>query len=194
MGAETVGKALPHDSAHLHVSGRAAYTDDIPEPRDLLHLAVGMSRVAHGRVRDIDLADVLATPGVVDVITAADIAGENNYGSILKDDPILADELVQYVGQPLFVVAAVSVDAARRAADKAQVDYEQLEAILDPLTAVEKKSFVLPTETLVRGDPEAALSNAPHRRDLRMMFMMYSLYNPCCHRFDRPQAGSPPSE
>jgi xanthine dehydrogenase large subunit len=163
MGAETVGKALPHDSAHLHVSGRAAYTDDIPEPRDLLYLAVGMSRVAHGRVRDIDLADVLATPGVVDVITAADIAGENNYGSILKDDPVLADDLVQYVGQPLFVVAADSVDAARRAARKAQVDYEELEAILDPLEAVAKKSFVLPTETLVRGDPGAALDNAPHR-------------------------------
>jgi len=44
-----VGQALPHDSAHLHVSGRAAYTDDIPEPRDLLHVAVGMSSEAHAR-------------------------------------------------------------------------------------------------------------------------------------------------
>ena len=90
MVARAVGKPLPHDSAHLHVSGRAAYTDDLPEPRDLLHLAVGMSTVAHASVRDLDLSDVLAAEGVVDTCTAADIPGENNYGSIIKDDPLLA--------------------------------------------------------------------------------------------------------
>jgi xanthine dehydrogenase large subunit len=163
MVARAVGKPLPHDSAHLHVSGRAAYTDDLPEPRDLLHLAVGMSTVAHASVRDLDLSDVLAAEGVVDTCTAADIPGENNYGSIIKDDPLLADGLVQYVGQPLFVVAAETVDAARKATHKANVDYDELEAILDPLTAVEKQSFVLPSETLERGDPDAALEAAPHR-------------------------------
>ncbi len=163
MVARAVGKPLPHDSAHLHVSGRAAYTDDLPEPRDLLHLAVGMSTVAHANVRNLDLSDVLAADGVIDTCTAADIPGENNYGSIIKDDPLLADGLVQYVGQPLFVVAAETVDAARKAAHKANVDYDELEAILDPLTAVEKNSFVLPSETLVRGDPDAALEAAPHR-------------------------------
>ena len=65
MGAKTVGIALPHDSAHLHVSGTAAYTDDLPEPRDLLHLAVGMSEMPHARVRSIDLTAVRAAPGVV---------------------------------------------------------------------------------------------------------------------------------
>ena len=163
MVARAVGKPLPHDSAHLHVSGQAAYTDDLPEPRDLLHLAVGMSTVAHASVRDLDLSDVLAAEGVVDTCTAADIPGENNYGSIIKDDPLLADGLVQYVGQPLFVVAAETVDAARKATHKANVDYDELEAILDPLTAVEKQSFVLPSETLERGDPDAALEAAPHR-------------------------------
>ena len=139
MVARAIGKSLPHDSAHLHVSGQAAYTDDLPEPRDLLHLAVGMSAVAHANVRDLDLSAVLAAAGVVDTCTAADIPGENNYGSIIKDDPLLADGLVQYVGQPLFVVAAETVDAARKAAHKAKVDYDELEASLDPLTAVEKK-------------------------------------------------------
>jgi xanthine dehydrogenase large subunit len=163
MVARAVGRPLPHDSAHLHVSGRAAYTDDLPEPRDLLHLAIGMSTVAHARVLDLDLNDVLAADGVVDVCTAADIPGENNYGSIVKDDPVFADGLVQYIGQPLFAVAATTVDAARKAAYSAHVGYEELEAILDPLTAVEKESFVLPSETLVRGDPEEALERSPHR-------------------------------
>ena len=168
MVARAVGKALPHDSAHLHVSGTAAYTDDLPEPRDLLHLAVGMSTVAHARVLDVELDGVLAADGVVAVCTAADIPGENNYGSIVKDDPLFADGLVQYVGQPLFAVAATSVNAARKAAHKANVNYEELEAILDPLDAVAKESFVLPSETLVRGRPDEGLEEAPHRLQRRV--------------------------
>ena len=168
MVDRAVGKALPHDSAHLHVSGTAAYTDDLPEPRDLLHLAVGMSSVPHARFGEVDLSAVLATEGVVDVCTAADISGENNYGSIVKDDPIFAAGLVQYVGQPVFAVAANTVDAARRAARKAKIDYDELKAILDPLTAVEEGSFVLPSETLVRGDPDQALAAAPHRVQRRV--------------------------
>jgi len=163
-----LGASLPHDSAHLHVSGRASYTDDLPEPRDLLHVAVGMSTVAHAKIRAIDLSDVRAVPGVVDVCLAKDIPGSNNYGPIIADDPILADALVQYVGQPVFAVAATSVGAARKAARLASIDYQELEAILDPLTAVEKASFVLPSETLLRGDPDAALKAAPHRAARRV--------------------------
>jgi len=166
--ARAVGKALPHDSAHLHVSGRAAYTDDLPEPQGLLHVAVGMSSVAHAKVRVMDLSPVLGCDGVFDVCTAEDICGENNYGSIIKDDPLFADGLVQYVGQPMFAVAATSVDVARRAARKAEFGYDELEAILDPLTAVAKESFVLPSETLVRGDPDTALEESPHRLQRRV--------------------------
>ncbi|MDH3621981.1 MAG: xanthine dehydrogenase molybdopterin binding subunit [Gammaproteobacteria bacterium] len=169
MVARAVGKALPHDSAHLHVSGRAAYTDDLPEPRDLLHLAIGMSTVAHANVLNVNLEGVLAADGVIDVCTATDIPGENNYGSIVKDDPLFADGLVQYIGQPLFAVAATTVDAARKAAHKASVDYDELLAILDPLDAVAKKSFVLPSETLVRGTPDEALEAAPHRLQQRVL-------------------------
>ena len=163
-----VGAALPHDSAHLHVTGRASYTDDLPEPRDLLHVAVGMSSVAHAEVGDIDLSDVLAAPGVVDVCIASDISGDNNFGPIIADDPIFATDLVQYVGQPVFAVAATTVDAARKATRLAIIEYSALDAILDPLMAVEKKSFVLPSETLVRGDPDAALKAAPHRASRRV--------------------------
>ena len=169
MAARSVGKPLPHDSAHLHVSGTAAYTDDLPEPRDLLHLAVGMSPVAHAVLRDVDVERVRATGGVVAVCTAADIPGENNYGSIVKDDPIFADGVLQYVGQPVFAVAATSATAARKAARRAEFDYEEREAILDPLTAVEKGAFVLPSETLLRGDPDAALEASPHRLQRRVL-------------------------
>jgi len=163
-----VGRALPHDSAHLHVSGRAAYTDDLPEPRDLLHLAVGMSTEAHAEFTTLDTTAVLAAPGVVAVIDAADVAGENNYGPMVHDDPVFAEGKVQYVGQSLFAVAANTVDAARRAALLAKVDYERLPAVLDPEAAVAAESFVLPSETLSRGSPEEAIGQAEHRLSRRV--------------------------
>ena len=158
-----VGRALPHDSAHLHVTGQAAYTDDLPEPRDLLHLAVGMSHVAHGRLRHIDLDAVRAAAGVVATLTADEIPGENNFGPILHDDPILVSDTALYVGHPLFAVAADNVDAARKAARLAQVDIDALPPILDPVSAVEQESFVLPSEELSRGDAKQAIESAAHR-------------------------------
>jgi xanthine dehydrogenase large subunit len=163
-----VGKPLPHDSAHLHVSGRAAYIDDLPEPRDLLHLAVGMSQVAHAKINSVDLSPVARAPGVVDICVASDIVGDNNYGGFLPDDPILSPDLVQYVGQPIFAVAAENAEQARCAARLANIDYEELEAILDPMTAVKKESFVLPSETLERGDARKALTDAKHRIQRRL--------------------------
>src|SRR5215470_17730565 len=65
--------ATRHESAHLHVSGRALYTDDIPLPSDTLHAAFGLSSIAHGRIRTMDLAPVQAFPGVFAVATAADV-------------------------------------------------------------------------------------------------------------------------
>ncbi len=159
----TVGRAIPHDSGHLHVSGRALYTDDIPEPRDLLHVAVGMSARAHATIERLDLAAVAAAPGVAAVITAADIAGENNYGPVVADDPIFAEDVVQYVGQPLFAVAAATVDQARKAAALARVEYGDLEPILDPDTAVRSESFVLPSVRLERGDARSAIEGSAHR-------------------------------
>ena len=161
--AGSVGSAIPHDSAHLHVSGEATYTDDIVEPNGLLHLAVGMSTRPHAVIRSMDLQPVFAAPGVVDVMCADDIPGDNNCGPIVPDDPILAPGLVEYAGQAVFVVAAKTVDQARKAARLAVIDYEDREAILDADTAVKKNSFVLPSETLSRGDSRSALETSQHR-------------------------------
>ena len=110
------GQPVAHESAHLHVSGEAVYADDIPLPANGLHAALGMSTIAHGRIRSIDLEPVRSAPGVVAVATAANVTGENNFGGILHDDPIFADGLVQFAGQSLFGVAAASYEEARRAA------------------------------------------------------------------------------
>src|SRR5258705_6253322 len=110
-----VGAALPHDSGNLHVSGRAIYTDDIPEVRGTLHAAIGTSERAHARLESVDLSKVRAAPGVVAVFTAKDIPGKNDYGPVIADDPIFATTLVQYHGQSIFAVAAKTVGEARRA-------------------------------------------------------------------------------
>ncbi|MBI3561522.1 MAG: xanthine dehydrogenase molybdopterin binding subunit [Gammaproteobacteria bacterium] len=161
--SEVVGKAIRHESAHLHVAGRAFYTDDIPLPANTLHAALGMSTIAHGRLRAIDLSAVRTAPGVVAVMLAGDVPGHNTCGPIRDDDPIFADHLVQYVGQSLFAVAAQSVEAARRAVRLARIDYETLPAILDIRAALAAQSFVIPTQRLARGDPHAALAAAARR-------------------------------
>jgi xanthine dehydrogenase large subunit len=158
-----VGEPVRHDSAHLHVSGEAAFIDDIREVRGTLHAAFGLAQRAHARIGSMDLSSVRAAPGVVAVLTAVDIPGENNVGPILHDDPILAEGKVQYFGQPVFLVVAETVDQARRAARLATIAYEDLPALLTIEDALANSSFVLPSVTLERGDWKGGLGAAPHR-------------------------------
>ncbi|QJR15273.1 xanthine dehydrogenase molybdopterin binding subunit [Usitatibacter palustris] len=159
----SVGERLPHESAHLHVSGAAPYADDIPLPPNTLHGAFGLSTVAHGRIASMDLAAAAASAGVHAVLTANDIPGANNCAPVIHDDPILADGLVQYAGQTMFLVLADSHEAARKAARKGEVRYEKLPAIFDIREALAAGSFVAPTRTLIRGEPIEHLASAPQR-------------------------------
>ncbi len=163
VGAEPpVGAALPHESAHLHVSGRATYIDDIPEPAGTLHAAVGLSNHAHARLRVLDLAAVRSAPGVLAVLTAADLS-HRKFGPVVADEDLLVDAEIQFHGQPLFAVAATSRAAARAAVRLARVEVEPLEAVLDLAVARERGLHVLPPVQLARGDIDQVLAAAPHR-------------------------------
>ena len=164
----SAGAALPHESAHLHVSGEAEYVDDQPEPRGLLYAAIGFSAKAHARIRHIDFSAVRSSPGVVDIITAQDIPGANNHGPVIADDPVFADSLVEYVGQSVFAVLADTVINARKAARLARIEYEELPAILDIDSAMAQESFVLPAQSIVRGQPEQAISAAANQLQGRL--------------------------
>ncbi len=159
---ETVGKSIAHESAHLHVAGAACYVDDIPEPRGTLYAAIGCSCYAHARIRSMDFSRVEDTAGVVCVLTAKDIPAANNHGPVLADDPIFADEFVEYVGQSIFAVVATSIDIARRAARLAVIEYEELDAVLDIQTALDRDENVLPRVSVSRGDASASISKAAH--------------------------------
>ncbi|MCM2543190.1 xanthine dehydrogenase molybdopterin binding subunit [Burkholderia glumae] len=153
----------PHESAHLHVSGRASYTDDLPVLAGTLHAALGLSTRAHARIVSTDLDAVRATPGVVAVFTAEDIPGVNDCGPVIHDDPVLADGVVQFVGQPVFIVVATSHDVARLAARRAKIDYAELPAILTAQAARAAESYVLPPMKLARGDAAGRAAAAPRR-------------------------------
>ena len=143
---------------------KRAYTDDLPEPRGTLHAASASARSRTDDLRGIDLAAVRAAPGVVAVITAADIPGVNDVGPIQHDDPILAERVVEFAGQPVFAVAATSVERGARARRSSRkFDIEPLPAILTIDDAMAAQSYVLPPVHVTRGDAARALRRAPHR-------------------------------
>jgi xanthine dehydrogenase large subunit len=162
------GTQALHDSAWKHVRGQARYIDDLPEPEGLLHAAVGQSTEAHARITAMDLSAVRAYPGVVAVMTVDDVPGHTDIGPVFPGDPVLAGDLVEYMGQPLFAVAATSHRAARQAARLAKVSYESLETVLTAEAALDKQLFVRPSHTQQRGDPDKALAEAPHRLQAQM--------------------------
>jgi xanthine dehydrogenase large subunit len=160
----------PHESAHLHVSGRATYTDDIPTLAGTLHAALGLSSKAHAKIVSMSLDKVRATPGVVAIFTADDIPGVNDVGPIIHgDDPILADGLVQYIGQPIFIVVATSHETARLAARRAEVVYEELPAILTAQQARAANQHVLPPMKLARGEADTKIARAARREAGEML-------------------------
>src|SRR5215216_1872516 len=158
-----VHTAQRHDSALKHVTGQALYIDDIAEPPGTLHAALVLSPIASGRLRKLDLSIAASSPGVVAVFAAGDIPGLNNIASPGKQEPLFAEDKVEHAGQPLAMVVAHSHDAARAATERATLDIEPTEAILDIQTALAKQAYVQAPSTILRGDPDAALKTAPHK-------------------------------
>lgn len=155
-----VHDAHTHDSAHLHVSGAAQYVDDLPEPVGCLHLYVAMSERAHAQITNLDLSAVETAPGVACVLTAADIAGDNDIGPVVHDDPVFAETHVHYQGQPIFAVAATTRKAARLAAMRAVVSYKDKDALLDIAAAKADEATIEPPQTMRLGDAPAAMKAA----------------------------------
>ena len=156
-----VYKPLPHDSGAKHVQGSAEYIDDMPEPVGTMHIAVGGSPVARGTIRRIDLAEVLSTPGVVAVITAAHIPGKNDISPGHADEPVFAHDRVDFHGQPIFAVIATSRDTARRAAllGEIEIDAEKPNVSVEQGKASGER--VLPDYAFVNGDVAKAVAGSP---------------------------------
>jgi xanthine dehydrogenase large subunit len=167
-GAERIsggaGQPRRHDSAWKHVSGEAGYIDDLPEPAGLLHVYLGISARAHARIARLDLDPVRRAPSVVAVLTAEDIPGANDVSPTHRsDEPVFAAGVVEYAGQPLFAVAARTRHEARRAAQLAAVEYQELLPVLDIALAGPEPRLVTEPLTLQRGNAAKAIAKAPRR-------------------------------
>ncbi len=157
-----MGHSHAHESAQAQVRGAAPYVDDIPETVGTLHAAPVLSPVAHGTLHELDASAALALPGVVAVLTAADIPGDPVLAAYTHDEPILATGTVQHVGQVMALVVATDVDTARRAARLVRPSITPLPPVLHARDAHAQASYVLPPVHVARGDAATALARAPH--------------------------------
>ena len=157
-----VRRPIVHDSAVKHVTGTAVYVDDIREPTGTLHCAPGLAPIAAGRITSVDFAAVAKSPGVVAVLTAADIQGVNDVsGKGVGDDPILADEQIRFFGEVVFLVVAESRDQARRAARRAKIATSPAMPLIDVDDAISAGSKVLDDYTFMRGEAGIEIASAP---------------------------------
>jgi xanthine dehydrogenase large subunit len=164
LETETVGLALAHDSAALHVQGSAVYIDDMREPDGTLHVEPGYApNDAHGKIVSLNLEAVRAFPGVVTVLTVKDIPGVNDCSPALGDDPIFAEGVIEFHGQVVFAVVAETREIARRAARLAKIEI----AGKAPAVTVEHAlamgtKDVLPEYAFTHGDVDKALKASAH--------------------------------
>ncbi|HLT38434.1 MAG TPA: molybdopterin cofactor-binding domain-containing protein, partial [Enhygromyxa sp.] len=158
-----VGKAIPHESAVGHVSGEARYTDDLLDRHtDALHAWPVLASHAHARVLRVDTRAAEVVPGVVKILSAADVPGQNEVGAVRHDEPLFPDE-VQHHGQPIVWVLGETLEAAREGVAAIVVDYQPLPAILTMDEALAAESFLTEPLVIESGDPGPALATAPRR-------------------------------
>lgn len=161
----SIGRPIPHDSAHGHVTGQAAYLDDLPPLAGELAVEFAGAPVASGRVVFIDDSEARRLEGVVGIYTYRDLPGHNLWGPIIRDEPMLVESEISYLGQPVIVIAATSRKEAARARDLIKIQCEATSPRLTIDDAIAAESFIGPQRTIQRGDLDAAFATAPHTID-----------------------------
>ena len=160
---DVVGHGHAHDSAKRHVRGEAIYIDDMPDLPGTLHIAPILSPVAHGKLIGVDTSNAEGSEGVHALLFASDIPGKNEAAPILANEPILADGIVEHVGQIIGVVVADTMAHALQAARKVQLEIEEQPACFDVERAFESDQHTHPTQKLISEDATRAIANAPHK-------------------------------
>ncbi|MDR3603251.1 MAG: molybdopterin-dependent oxidoreductase, partial [Syntrophaceae bacterium] len=166
QSSSSIGLNISRVGAEEKLQGRALFANDIVL-KNALCLKALRSELPHATIESIEVQRALNSPGCVAVFTARDIPGRNRYGLINKDQPLLADTKVRFVGDPVALVAAVSEDAAQTALSKIKVEYEELAAIFDPEEAlapgaplIHEKGNLLGKRLIKKGVPDLAFQKA----------------------------------
>ena len=161
-GMKVVGKQVPHDSAVGHVTGEALFVDDLPFTKNELLVDFIASPVAHGKIKSINSIELSQLDGIAGVFTSADIPGHNFYGPVIQDERFLAEDIVEYVGQPIAVIAGESRKAIRHAKKKVLLEIEELTPVFTIEEALVAKQFIGVPREFKQGDFEKAWSEAEH--------------------------------
>ncbi|MFB7578794.1 xanthine dehydrogenase molybdopterin binding subunit [Streptomyces hydrogenans] len=156
-----VGLSMPHESAHLHVTGAALYTDDlVHRTKDVLHLHPVQVMKAHGRITALRTEPALAVPGVVRVLTGADVPGVNDAG-MKHDEPLFPDE-VMFHGHAVAWVLGETLEAARLGAAAVEVELEELPSLVTLREAIAAESFHGARPLMETGDIDAGFADSAH--------------------------------
>ena len=148
--------------AHNHVKGKSIYLDDIQELNGTLYALPFDSTVAHAKIKNIDLEAALLRTGIVSILTAKDIPGQNQIGGIFPDEPLLAEDEVHFRGQVIAIIVGTSEHHCRQAAKLIKVDYEELPVIVDPRVAQAQNKLIMPPRQFKLGDTASAWSQCEH--------------------------------
>ena len=156
------GTTIPLDSAVGHVTGAAQFLADLPRRADELWVGFVPSPLASGRILSIDAMAARALPGVAAVLTAAELPAARRFGPLVEDEPVLAEEEVLYVGQPVAVIAAESQEILDKARELVRLNLAETPAILSIEDALAQQRFLGPEVRFQQGDAAAELTRAPH--------------------------------
>lgn len=140
----------------LHTKGQSVFLDDIALPEDMLYAAVFSSPVAHGKIRRLDVRKAKSNKGVIDIMTYKSIPGENQVGAIIQDEPLLVEDEIHFIGEPVAIVIAETKTLARRAFKEIELEIDPLPVILDPRESYEKGHLITPARTFALGDIDKA--------------------------------------
>lgn len=154
--------SLPHDFAHTHVAGKSEFIDDRAKLPKEVYADVIYSTRAHAKILSCDFSQAMSMEGVLGYFTHKDFA-HNLWGTIFKDQPILASDIVQYAGEPIAILVATSPQALAKAIRAVKIHYEDLPAILSIRDAIEKKSFIIDARKIECGNFDQALKTAKHK-------------------------------
>ncbi len=141
-----------------HVTGKSIYVDDIPELADTAHSVILSSPIAHGKLLVINTEEVDAHKDLIKIITTKDIPGENQIGGIIQDEELLVDKAISFIGQPVAIIVAKSLDSAYEIREKIRLEYDEVRPIIDPVIAFDKGMIIGKPRTFQIGDTENAFT------------------------------------
>jgi 2-furoyl-CoA dehydrogenase large subunit len=157
-----VGQGLPRLEDEALLRGQGRFIDDLEPVPNAGHAAIVRSQFAHARVRGIDVSAAVAHPGVIGVVTGADVAAASNHFAVgVEGAPLqyaAAVDEVRYVGEPVAVVVATDRYVAEDAAELVTVDYEPLDAVVDSVAAAAE--WTVSDRSFSYGEPDAAFAAA----------------------------------